>query len=147
MKRKTSLLLAGVLFLATAPVTLAQDLRTQTPQLPSDILGPQLIAWSQLQKPQPVSESARRARQADQSPGQAANPPAEQQPQSPAEQTLTGTIVKDGDRYILKVWNTSAYELDDQDRAKKYEGKQVKVAGTLNGKSNSFHIINIEMIS
>jgi hypothetical protein len=42
-----------------------------------------------------------------------------------------GTIVKDSGRYVLKVSGSSTtYELDDQDRAQRYEGKQVKVAGT-----------------
>ncbi len=55
--------------------------------------------------------------------------------------------MKDGSRYILKVSSSNTYELDDQDRAKRYEGKQVKVAGTLDAKGNSLHIISIELIS
>jgi hypothetical protein len=150
MKRKTSLFATLGVLLAIAPLALAQNMQTQpSPALPSDILGPQLIAWSQLQKPQPVPQPLptpdRPAQQPAQQPAQSANPPAQQQ--QPAAQTFTGTIVKDGSRYVLKVSSNSAYQLDDQDRAKQYEGKQVKIAGTLDANGNSLHITSIELLS
>jgi hypothetical protein len=143
MKRR----LFSILFLVTsASILLAQDSQKPNP-VPSDILGPQLIAWSQLQQPQPVQEQqppTQTGRQTEQP--QAVSPT--QPDQSPSTQTLTGTIVKDSGHYILQVSGTStAYELDDQDRARQYEGKQVKIAGKLDAKGNSFHIINIELIS
>jgi hypothetical protein len=73
------------------------------------------------------------------------SPPAP--PQPPAAQTFTGTIVKDGTRYVLKVSSNSVYQLDDQERAKQYEGKQVKIAGTLDAIGNSLHITSIELVS
>jgi Protein of unknown function (DUF5818) len=152
MKRENSLLVA-LFFLAVAPLTFAQGLRNQpAPELPSDILGPQLIAWSQLQKPDPVSPPVRKSdhpaqdqsAQADQPPAQSSISGAQRQP---AAQTVTGTIVKDGGRYILKASDNSAYQLDDQDRVKQYEGKEVRVAGTLDATGNSFHVTSIELIS
>jgi hypothetical protein len=141
MKRKTSFLAMVSVFLAATPLMFAQDLPGPTnPVLPSDFLGPQLIAWSQLQKPLPVLQLT--SQRADQQPGQSPV-----QPQSPAKQTLTGTIVRDGSRYILKVSNNSVYELDAQDKAKQYEGRQVKIAGTLDANGSTFHIISIELIS
>ena len=140
MKRETGIL---AIFLATAaPLMFCQDLqRKPSPPDPAEIIGPQLIAWSQMQKPQPVQQSERQR-------GGAANEnvqePAQQQP---AAQTLTGIIVKDAGRYVLKADGSNTYELDDQDRAKGYEGKQVKVAGTLSANGNSFHVIRIELIS
>jgi hypothetical protein len=129
MKRETSPLATLLFLLVTLPLVFAQDPQTQPgPALPSDILGPQLIAWSQLQKPQPVPQPL----------------PQEQQPAAP---TFMGTIIKDGARYVLKVSNNSAYQLDDQDRAKPYEGKQVRIAGTLNADGQSLHITSIELIS
>jgi hypothetical protein len=123
-----------VFLLASASFALAQDAQKPSPVPPSDILGPQLIAWSQLQQPQPMQQEPL---------------PSQTQPDpSPATQTLTGTIVKDAGHYLLKVADSSiAYELDDQVRASRYEGKQVKIAGVLDAKGNSFHIINIELIS
>ena len=57
MKRETSSLASVVFLLVSLPLMIAQDPQTQTsPVLPSDILGPQLIVWSQVQKPQPVPQ-------------------------------------------------------------------------------------------
>jgi len=126
----------------------AQDPQTQPrPALPSDILGPQLIVWSHLQKPQPLPQPLpppdRPIQQQDQ---QSANPPAPQE-QRPATATFIGMIIKDGTKYVLKASSNKAYQLDDQDRAKQYEGKQVKIAGTLNADGQSLHITSIELLS
>ena len=147
--KRTSLFAVLLFLFVTIPLALAQDLRSQpSPVLPSDILGPQLIAWSQLQKPQPVPQplpDRPMQPQPDQQPAQSANPPAPSQP--PAAQTFTGTIVKDGLRYVLKVSSNTVYQLDDQERAKQYEGKQVKIAATLDATGNSLHITSIELVS
>ena len=41
-----------------------------------------------------------------------------------------GTIVKDGDAYVLKAANEK-YLLDSQTKAKNYKGKDVQITGTL----------------
>ena len=152
MKRETSSLAAFALLTLAAPLMFSQDLqRKASPVPPSEILGPQLIAWSQMQKPQPVPAPLPppdRPVQSEQQSGQAV-PHTSQEPaqQQPAAQTLTGTVVKDSGRYILKVSGSSTYELDDQERAKRYEGKQVKIVGTLSATGNSFHIVSIELMS
>jgi hypothetical protein len=154
MKRVTSLLATLIFVLATVPLMCTQDLQSQSgPELPSNILGPQLIAWSQLQKPQPMPQPLpppdRPVQQPDQPPDQQAAHPANPQapPQQPGAQTFTGTIVKDGNTYLLKVSRNIVYQLDDQEKAKQYEGKQVRVEGTLDANGNSLHIISIEGIS
>ena len=38
----------------------------------------------------------------------------------------------------------AGHRLDNQDEAKKYEGKQVKVTGTLEVASNTIHVTKIE---
>jgi hypothetical protein len=147
MKRQTGITVLALL-LASTP-TFSQDLGKPTPVAPGKFLGPQLIAWSQTQKPQPVADAAPQPNQTD-NPGQSSNEKAQapaQQP-GPDTQTITGTIVKDSGRYVLKVSSSSTtYELDDQDRAQQYEGKQVKVSGTPSAKGDSFHVVNIELIS
>jgi Protein of unknown function (DUF5818) len=147
MKRKTSLLATLVFLLGTVPLMFAQDLQSPPrPALPSsDILGPQLIAWSQLQKPQPVPQPLPPPDRPIQQQDQTANPPVQQQ--QPAAQTFTGTIAKDGSNYVLKVSSNTAYQLDDQERAKQYEGKQAKIDGTLDANGNSLRIVSIELIS
>src|SRR6266581_8794712 len=47
---------------------------------------------------------------------------------SQAAESYTGTVVKSGDKYVLKT-DTGTYQIDDQDKAKQFEGKQVKVSG------------------
>jgi hypothetical protein len=152
MKRETSLFATMVFVLGTVPLLCTQDLQSQpSPPPPSDILGPQLIAWSQLQKPEPVPQPLpppdRPIQQPDQQPGQQTtqlvNPPV---PRPPAAQTFKGTIVKSGSRYILKVSSNSSYQLDDQEMAKRYEGKQVRIEGTLDANGNSVHITSIELL-
>src|SRR5258707_5508124 len=54
MKHWTTLVTIAVLF---SGVSLAQELAAQpAPSTGDGILGPQLIAWSELQKPQPVPQ-------------------------------------------------------------------------------------------
>ena len=60
MKRKTSLLLTVGFLSAFAPPIFAQDLQSQPgPVPPLTVIGPQLIAWSELQRPQPIPEPVR----------------------------------------------------------------------------------------
>jgi lipopolysaccharide export system protein LptA len=61
---------------------------------------------------------------------------------------INGTIVKEKGQLVLK--DTAAnvsYQLDDQKKAKQFEGKQVKVTGKLDMNSNTIHVENIELIS
>ena len=55
MKRETSLFLTLGLLSAISPPIFAQDLQGQPdPVPPPSLIGPQLIAWSELKKPQPI---------------------------------------------------------------------------------------------
>ena len=149
MKRETSLLAMLIFLWGSFLPMLAQDLQARpSPALPSDILGPQLIAWSQLQKPQPVPQPLpppdRPTSQAAQQ-TQPTNPPAREQ--EPVAQTFKGTIVKDGSRYVLKGSSNSAYQLDDQEKAKQYEDKDVKLVGSVDKNNHSVRIISIQLIS
>jgi len=89
---------------------------------------------------------------------QAQNPGNAQQPAATAQQpndmpaqdakAFTGTIVKDGKKLVLKdTASNMSYALDDQDKAKQFEGKQVKVTGTLDLNRNVIHVTNIELLA
>jgi len=59
---------------------------------------------------------------------------------------FSGTIWMNGDRYVLrderkKLW----YQLDDQKSAARFEGKQVKVIGTLDAANSEIHVQRIEV--
>ena len=144
MKRETSPLAAVVFLVVTLPLMFALDPQAQpSPALASDH---QLIAWSQLQKPQPVPQVLLQPDRPLQQPDvQRANPPTQQE--QPAAPTFKGTILKNGTRYVLKVSSNSTYQVDDQYSPKQYEGKQVKIAGTLDADGKSPRITSIELVS
>ncbi len=142
--RKTYILSAALV--ALSPFVCAQDAFKQpNPVLPTEVVGPPLVAWSVLQKPRPIPEPLpppdNRSNQSQ------TGQPANSQPQQPTAQTFTGTIAKASGKYILKVSESTAYQIDDQDKARAYEGKQVKVAGNLDAKNNVLHVTSIELVS
>ena len=55
-----------------------------------------------------------------------------------------GTIVKDGDAYVLKSANEK-YLLDSQKKAKNYKGKDVQITGTLDKAKNLIHVEKIKV--
>jgi outer membrane biosynthesis protein TonB len=46
-------------------------------------------------------------------------------------QIFSGTVVKSGDKYVLKDDSGKTYDIDHQDDVRKFEGKRVKVQGKL----------------
>lgn len=74
------------------------------------------------------------------------------QPQStPASDDANKAIIFEGQitqangKYVLRdSAGKVSYLLDDQDKAKEYDGKSVKVTGTLDPTSNTIHIVEIE---
>jgi len=70
------------------------------------------------------------------------------QQQQPADtqsaRAFEGKITKAGDKLVLRDSSTrQAYQLDDQDKAKQYEGKDVKVMATIDPNSNTLHVVDI----
>jgi hypothetical protein len=65
----------------------------------------------------------------------------------PEAETFMGTILKDGENYVLSDSATkSTYTLDDAKKAGPFEGKNVKVTGTLEKASNVIHVQTIQDI-
>jgi hypothetical protein len=66
----------------------------------------------------------------------------------PEAETFMGTVLKDGEDYVLSDPATkSRYTLDDTKKARSYEGKSVKVTGTLDKASNVIHVQTIQDIA
>src|SRR5208282_4870841 len=107
MKPETHRLLGLGLFLATASLALAQDAAQPCPDVTPNTLGCELVAWSHLQEPVPLPELQS---QPDQQTGQAPDSQA-------SRQRITGIVVRQGEKYVLKAGDTTTYQLDDQDRA------------------------------
>ena len=55
-------------------------------------------------------------------------------------------VVKAGGKYVLQTTD-SAYQLDDQDKAKQFVGQQVKINGNLDSSTSMIHISDIGPIS
>ena len=68
---------------------------------------------------------------------------AKPQPDRADERVYMGTIVKEGDAYVLQTGNEK-YLLDSQKKAKKYKGKDVKITGTLDKAKNLIHVEKIK---
>jgi hypothetical protein len=150
MYRKTSIFATSVFVLGLTASSFGQEPQIQpSPALPASVIGPQLIVWSQAQKPRPVPQPLPPPDQ----PGQHQNQPPQGQAtdaedqQQPTAQTFIGTIFKDGTQYVLKDTNGTAYQLDDQEGVKQYEGKPVKIVGSLNAKNNILHVVSIQLVS
>src|ERR1700739_740492 len=77
-------------------------------------------------------------------------PPSQTQPdqsmpnQNSKTTTFTGTVVKDGEQYVLRDSSGSVYKLDDSSRAQAFEGKTVKVTGRLDANSKMIHVDSIQ---
>jgi hypothetical protein len=119
MKQELSLL---VLALVLGSLGFSQTV--QKPKLPN-IPSKELIAWTQQQAPQPVNAQYDSQKQ-------------------PAAQTFAGMIVKSGEKYVLSTSDNVIYDLDDQERAQTFEGKQVQVVGILDKASNTIKVQQIK---
>jgi hypothetical protein len=81
-----------------------------------------------------------------------ANPPQQSQSQDqtqnrdqPEVKTFAGKITKSNGKYVLEDPTvSSSYYLDDAKSAKKYEGKNVVVTGTLDAANHTIHVQKIE---
>jgi hypothetical protein len=139
-KRKLAVLVLSATFVPTA---VAQD--NWQSNLDNGQRRTELLEWKQSQKPDPVP-SPKPVPLPDQQPEQ--RPAPEQPPTGPSDdtqkehatQTFAGTILKAGKKYVLKTVEKVTYDLDDQDRAKKYEGKKVQVTGILDESSKLIHV-------
>jgi Protein of unknown function (DUF5818) len=77
-----------------------------------------------------------------QTPGQ--SPSAQQPVDTQSARSFEGKITKSGDKLVLQDSATGqSYQLDDQDKAKQFEGKNVKVTGTMDPATNSLHVADI----
>lgn len=148
MNRTTSLF-AGLLLAAT-PLGFAQEPQTP-PQSPEDaFVIQQLVAWTRVQKPQPAPQPLPPRDPPVPQPDQQGKQPADPQTpsdQTPTAQSFTGKILKDGNRYVLKVAGNTTYELQNAGDVGQYENQTVKVFGNVESGSNTIRVVKIELLS
>jgi hypothetical protein len=141
-----------ILLAVVVPAAYSQGLQPSPEVSPLDP-GTQLIGWTEMQEPHPVPQPDPHPRplpdpqpeqQKDrQNPDQATQPA----PEEPASGVFTGTIVKAGETYVLKAAGDTTYHLDDQEKARPFEGKRVKISGKLATSSKTIQIGSIEPVS
>jgi hypothetical protein len=105
----------------------APETTPSTPSTPQDQATPSQTAPSQT-TPNQTPEKA----------GQAA--PDANSAQPAGAQSFSGTVVKSGDKYVLQDESGTTYDTDHQDEMAKFEGKRVKVHGTLDASGKMIHI-------
>jgi len=80
-----------------------------------------------------------------QTPGQATPPSGQGSGQAQSDtgsgREFVGTIVKQGDKYMFQdSASGQSYNIDHQDEVKKFDGKRVRVRGTLDSQTNTIHV-------
>jgi len=146
----------GTFLVFSTALVAAQDARN--PKLFSS----DLVAWSAMQQPtapeqkqtrqQPTPEPTPETKPA-QNPtagpgtGQSSAAAAGSQGQAATAGTFTGTVSKEPDGFTLKVSESTSYKLDNQQEVQQYEGRRVRVTGTLDPSINLIHVDKIEPLS
>ena len=124
-------------------VGISLNAQQTTPQAPPDPQAQQPTADQAA--PPPASNQSQAPAQAPstQTPDQATPPSSapNAQAQATGVQSFSGMIVKSGDKYMLKdEASGQTYDVDHQDEVQKYEGKRVKVHGTLDPSGKMIHL-------
>lgn len=105
------------------------------PSQPTDPTAQQPSTPTQAQPNQTPDQGGQAA---PNTPGQAS--PSQATTSASDSQTFSGTIVKAGDKYVLQdAASGKSYDIDHQDQVKQYEGKKVRVHGTLDA-SGKIHL-------
>ena len=128
-KLTRSLLMLGTLALAMSAAPLfAQQQDSNSPSSNSPSAQP--------------SQSQGQAQPGQAQPGQppASPSPSDQASPSDNSQTFSGTVAKSGDKYVLQDASGKTYDVDRQEELKKYEGKQVRIKGTLDPDGKTIHV-------
>ncbi len=124
-----SIVSALLLFLSVTVALNAQQTSPQTP--PSDSQAEPSTPPDQTQQNQEPSPP----------PDQAGQRSRNSQDQAAGAQSFMGMIVKSGDKYVFQDAATgNTYDIDHQDEVKKFEGKKVKVHGTLDANGKMIHL-------
>ena len=66
------------------------------------------------------------------------------QPDRAKSATFTGTVVRNGEQFVLRNASGTIYRLDNAARVQPFEGKAVKVTGRLDEEAKLIHIDSIQ---
>jgi outer membrane biosynthesis protein TonB len=150
-KRTESLSFVAILAVVMAMVCFGSLLHAQNnkaPQQPPQTQQPQQAPDSQAppaqsQSPDSQEPPARSQQQPDQQTPNQTQPSQDQaqQPDASGSKEFVGTVVKQGSKYVFQEAATgTTYDIDHQDEVKKFEGKKVRVHGTLDPATKMIHV-------
>ena len=105
-------------------------------------VGKPFVGSAHAQQTQPQQQPGQAQPQPQQQPDQAQ--PQTNQSQTRAATTFTGTVVKNGEQYVLRDSSGQIFGLDDSGKAKPFEGKSVKVTGQLDEQAKVIHVEDIQ---
>lgn len=84
------------------------------------------------------NQAPQQSQPAQSQPGEAGT---QSQPASTDGHEFVGTIVKQGDKYMFQDAATGQmYDIDHQDEVRKFDGKKVRVRGTLDPQAKMIHV-------
>lgn len=133
---RLSVLISVAGLFAVCQPSFAQDF-AQKPKPPAtkELLGSQLIVWSETQKPYPLSARSTELDAAStKTPLQA--------------QTLTGTLCARNSALFLATAGGSAYRVEnDGEQISTLIGKSVRIAATLDATTHELHVLKIEELN
>jgi hypothetical protein len=113
--KRTSLILIAVFAMVMLPAAFGQGTPSQNPQTPST---------------PPTSQSP------------STDNPSSASSASDAQHSFVGSIVKNGDKFMLHT-SSADYQLDDQNQASKFEGKDVQVTGEVDQWTSTIRVQSI----
>jgi cytoskeletal protein RodZ len=129
------LLITLVLLLGLGSAVAQQSAPQPDQQSPS-----QPAAQQQPDQQSPAGQQQEPPSQPPNQSGQQQTPDTQAQPPTSQGQIFAGTIVKSGDKYVLQDAKGTSYDIDHQELVKKYEGKQVRISGTLDPDGKTIHV-------
>ncbi|HVI08112.1 MAG TPA: DUF5818 domain-containing protein [Candidatus Binatia bacterium] len=128
----------------TAPAQSSGSQTTQ-PSTPPDTQAPPATPSTSQQQSYPSDQS--QPQSPSQPPGQTPDAAGQRPDQqsgtanAAGTQSFTGTIVKAGNKYVFQdAASGNTYDIDHQDEVQKFEGKRVKVRGTLDSSGKTIHL-------
>ncbi len=104
------------------------------------VMGSGLVLSAKAQQQSP-GQYPQQQQQQRRSPDQTQQTPPDSEAQQQEGQVFAGTIVKSGDKYVLQEESSgTTYDVDHQEAVKKFEGKKVRIHGTLDPNGKMIHI-------
>jgi predicted lipid-binding transport protein (Tim44 family) len=115
----------------TTPQTQPPDAQAQQPATPDQAQPSQEKSQTPSQAPAETQDQA----------GKPASSAQGESAQAAGTQNFTGTVVKSNGKYVFQdEASGNTYDIDHQDELQKFEGKKVKVRGTLDANSKMIHV-------